>query len=206
MITFAEYSSLKTSQGIKVFRYNTVFQSDKGGGDVIGLVCMMNPGIAQPESCEIFCKLLTTEYKTKGLVVTKPDPTMKKAMNFIKKAYEINKVKLPERYTIYVENLFNLREKKSKDAKKLAISLKETSNLMFSSRELAETYQFVWLAWGNTNINNQKQNSLLKKFPDAIKVHKSNYKGELRETDYPVHPLYMNEDYFLEVALNRVKK
>lgn len=46
---------------------------------------------------------------------------------------------------------------------------------MFKARKLHDTYDFVWLAWGNTDIRQARQDELVKKFPCAIKVHKLNY-------------------------------
>lgn len=204
MNTLANYQSIRTSEGIKIFRYNTVFQSEKGSGSVIGLVYMMNPGDARPQSDELFKKLCTSEYKIKQPAITKPDNTMKKVMRLIEEAYESNNISLPEQYTIHVENLFNIREKKSSNAKRLAKNLQGIDHLMFSSRELEDSYQFVWLCWGNVHIQMERQKILRNKFPNAITVHKWNYRGEIRDVEYPVHPLYMNSDYFLEAAKGKI--
>ena len=62
MITLANYKSVETTDGIKIFRYDTVFQSERGPGNVIGLIYMMNPGDARTESDKLFQKLSTSEY------------------------------------------------------------------------------------------------------------------------------------------------
>lgn len=204
MITLANYKSVKTIDGIKIFRYNTVFESEKGAGNVIGLIYMMNPGDARPKSDELFQKLSTFEYETKGPVVTKADKTMDKVIRLIKEAYEENDIQLPEEYTFHVENLFNIREKKSDKAKKLAKNLSDINELMYKSRDLLDTYQFVWLAWGNIDIQADKQKQILRKYTNAIAVHKLNYRGELRSVEYPVHPLYVNSEYFLEAARGKI--
>jgi hypothetical protein len=191
MITLANYKSIKTTEGIKIFRYGTVFQSEKGPGNVIGLIYMMNPGDARPESDELFQKLSTSEYETREPAITKADRTMEKVIRLIKQAYEKNSIEIPEQYTFHVENLFNIREKKSDEAKRLAKSLDSINELMYKSRHLQDSDQFVWLAWGNVDIQRKKQKEVLNKYSNAIIVHKLNYKGELRAVEYPVHPLYM---------------
>jgi hypothetical protein len=75
---------------------------------------------------------------------------------------------------------------------------------MYKSRKLQDIYKFVFVAWGNIDIQINKQKLILDKYTNAIVVHKFNYKGELREVDYPVHPLYMNTEYFLEVARGKI--
>jgi hypothetical protein len=204
MITLANYKSIKTSEGIKIFRYDTVFQSEKGPGNVLGLIYMMNPGDARPESDELFKVLSTTEYETKKPVVTKADRTMDKVMRLIKQAYEENNIMLPEKYTFHVENLFNIREKNSDEAKRLVKKLSGVDTLMYRARDLQNTYQFVWIAWGNIDIQIKKQNQILSKYTNAITVHKLNYKGDLRNVVYPVHPLYMNSEYFLQAAKGKI--
>ena len=204
MITLANYKSVKTNEGIKIFRYDTVFQSEKGPGNVIGLIYMMNPGDARPESDKLFQKLSTFEYETKKPVITKADKTMDKVIRLIKQAYEENNIKLPEQYTFHVENLFNIREKKSDEAKRLAKNLSDIDELMYKSRNLQDTYQFVWLAWGHIDIQINKQEEVLNKYTNAITVHKLNYKGDLRDVEYPVHPLYMNSEYFLKATKGKI--
>ena len=103
---------------------------------------MMNPGDARPEADTLFQKLSTSEYETKEPVTTKADRTMDKVIRLIKKAYEENNIKLPEQYTFHVENLFNIREKKSDKARKLAKNLCDIDNLMYKSRCLQDTYEF----------------------------------------------------------------
>lgn len=80
VITLANYKSVKTTEGIKIFRYDTVFQSERGPGNVVGLIYMMNPGDARPESDKLFQKLSTSEYETKGPVISKADRTMDKVI------------------------------------------------------------------------------------------------------------------------------
>lgn len=204
MIILANYKSVKTTEGIKIFRYDTVFQSKKGPGNVIGLIYMMNPGDARPEADTLFQKLSTSEYETKEPVTTKADRTMDKVIRLIKKAYEENNIKLPEQYTFHVENLFNIREKKSDKARSLVKNLHNIDNLMYKSRCLQDTYEFVWIAWGHLDIQVNKQKQVLNKFTNAIIVHKLNYKGALRDVEYPVHPLYMNLEYFLDAAKGKI--
>lgn len=203
MIILANYKSIKTVSGIKTFRYDTEFQSDKGPGNVIGLIYMLNPGSARPESDELFEKLSTQEYETERPVITKSDNTMKKVMKLIKQAYAENNIKLPEQYTFHIENLFNIRSKSSDEAKKLAKKLSDTYGLMYKSRKLQDAYQFVWLAWGKTNIQASRQRKILNKYKNAIIVHKLNRNG-LKNVEYPVHPLYVNSEYFLEAAEGKI--
>lgn len=75
---------------------------------------------------------------------------------------------------------------------------------MYKSRDLQDAYQFVWLAWGNIDIQINKQKQILDKYNNAIIVHKLNYKGDLRDVEYPVHPLYMNSEYFLEAERGKI--
>ena len=205
MITLANYKSVETTDGIKIFRYDTVFQSERGPGNVIGLIYMMNPGDARTESDKLFQKLSTSEYETKEPVITKSDKTMNKVIRLIKKAYKENNIILPDKYTFHVENLFNIREKKSDEAKKLAKKLSDVDELMYKSRDLKDSYQFVWLAWGNINIQINKQKQILEKYSNAIVVRTFTCKGELRNVEYPIHPLYMNSEYFLEEAKGKIE-
>ncbi|PJI07212.1 MULTISPECIES: DUF1643 domain-containing protein [Clostridium] len=204
MVILANYKSIKTVSGIKIFRYDTEFRSDNGPGNVIGLIYMLNPGSARPESDELFEKLSTEEYETERPVVTKSDNTMKKVMKLIKQAYAENNIKLPEQYTFHIENLFNIRSKSSDEAKKLAKNLSDTCELMYKARKLQDEYQFVWLAWGKTNIQASRQREILNKYKNAIMVHKLNQKGILKNVEYPVHPLYVNSEYFLEAAEGKI--
>jgi hypothetical protein len=112
MITLANYKSVKTTEDIKIFRYDTVFQSERGPGDVIGLIYMMNPGEARPKSDKLFQKFSTSEYELKVPVITKADRTMNKVIRLIEEAYKESNIELPDKYTFHVENLFNIREKK----------------------------------------------------------------------------------------------
>jgi hypothetical protein len=159
--TYAKFVSKNTREGIKIFRHHTEFHSDNGPGDVIGLVVMMNPGDARPISDELFNNLKYSEFNTEGYVHTKPDITLSKVIRLIEVAYENNKVNMPENYTIHVENLFNIREKNSSLAKKLANRLCNIEDLMFKVRRLNHSYNFVFFAWGNVKINNVKQNELI---------------------------------------------
>lgn len=206
MQTFAHFASRKTSEGIKIFRYFTEFHSPNGPGDVIGLIVMMNPGEARPISDHIFTKLSNGKYETNGSVETKPDNTMGKVIRMINDAFSHNNLTLPMQFTIHVENLFNVREKDNEKAKKIARSLRNLDDLMFKPRELNDKYGFVFLAWGNVrNINQRRQQELYSKFPEAIKVHKLNHKGRLLDVEYPVHPLYMNTDFFLEASIGKIR-
>jgi len=65
-------------------------------------------------------------------------------------------------------------------------------------------YKFVWLAWGSNNIAEIKKDDLMEKYPGAITVHKLNYRNTTKVVQYPVHPLYMNEGFFLEAAAGRI--
>lgn len=44
MIVTANFTSIKTNQGINIFRYNTALHSDNGPGDIIRLIYMRIPG------------------------------------------------------------------------------------------------------------------------------------------------------------------
>jgi hypothetical protein len=204
MKTYAKFVSKNTKEGIKIFRHHTEFHSVNGPGEVIGLVVMMNPGDARPISDELFNNLKYSEFKTEGYIPTKPDKTMKKVIRLIEVAYETNKVNMPEKYTIHVENLFNIREKNSSAAKKLANRLCNVEDLMFKARTLNHSYNFVFFAWGNVNINNVKQNELMINFPNAIRVNTLNHKGKILDVNYPVHPLYMNTEYFIESSRDKI--
>ena len=206
MITLAQYTSKMTTQGLKVFRYNTIFQSLDGAGEVIGLVYMMNPGLARPASDELFNKLNSEEYASDGLVETKPDETMRKVIDLIKRAYKQEGVKLPKRYVFHVENLFNIREKNGNIAQKLAKQLLEAKDVMFLNRNLGTNYKFTWFAWGQVSVCKDKQKSLLRQFPNAIKVLKRNgIGGVVQYVDYPVHPGRMKHDYFFEAVKGKIK-
>jgi hypothetical protein len=127
-----------------------------------------------------------------------------KVNRLIEVAYENNRVNMPENYTIHVENLFNIREKNSSAAKKLANRLCNVQDLMFKARRLNHSYNFVFFAWGNVNINNVKQNELIRNFPNAIMVNTLNHKGNIINVKYPVHPLYMNTEYFIEASRDKI--
>ncbi len=43
--------------------------------------------------------------------------------------------------------IFLISEKKSSEAKRLAKNLSDIDALMYKSRDLQDTYQFVWLVW-----------------------------------------------------------
>lgn len=204
MEAFAKFVSRNTSEGLKIFRYHTEFRSVNGPGEPIGLVVMMNPGEARPLSEGIFKNLQQFEFETEDYVATKPDKTMSKVMRLIKSAYEYNRVNFPNSYTIHVENLFNVREKDSNKALRLAKNLRDADEIMYKSRVLNSYYNFVFFAWGNIEINYQKQKSLIDKYPDAIKVNKLNHKGTILEVNCPVHALYMNTGYFLEAANKKI--
>ncbi len=45
----------------------------------------------------------------------------------------------------------------------------------------------------------------MNKYTNAIMVYKLNYKGELREVEYPVHSLYMNSEYFLKPREEKIE-
>lgn len=204
MDTYAHFVSRKTNQGIKIFRYHTEFHSINGPGKAIGLVVMMNPGDARPRDESIFRLLQTSEYETQEPILTKPDNTMKKVTRMIEEAYEHNNVSLPERYSIHIENIFNIREKNNKKAKIYAKDLDHVNDLMFKSRDLIDDYQFVFFAWGKLNIGVNRQQELFNKYPQAIKVKRLNHKGNILNVTYPVHPLYMKTDYFLEASKGRI--
>lgn len=203
MITTAKYKSINTEMGIKIFRYDTCFTSQKGAGDVIGLVYMMNPGDARPRSDKLFNQLVNGEFTIDKAVITEPDSTMEKVIEYIKFAYEYNKKKLPDFFTIHVENLFNLREKDCNTAKKIARELNTCNNIMFKHRVLESKYSFVWLAWGKDDME-QPVATLFNKYPNAISVHKFNRNNKIYTVDYPVHPLYMSKKYFLEAAKGKI--
>ena len=188
-----------------IFRHDTALHSNGGAGEVIGLVYMMNPGSARPESDEIFKKLQDDEFSTPNPVVTLQDNTMKKVARFITLAYEKNKMTLPDKYTIHIENLFNLREANSDTAKIMVKQLTGTDSIMFRNRKIINDYKFVWLAWGKNNIQKIKQNDLIKRYPEAITVNKLNCSGTIKSVHYPVHPLYMNEGFFLQAAAGKIR-
>lgn len=165
---------------------------------------MVNPGLAKPRSNELFRMLSTSEYTTDSVVPVNSDPTMSIVINFIKKAYKKNNIKLPHRYTIYIENLFNIKEETSRIAKQLAIELTDEKHIMFQHKELNETYKFIWFAWGNTDIESNRQKLLISKFPNAIAVHKMNCRNNIIQISYPKHPIGMSKKYFKEAALGKV--
>ncbi|WP_160036923.1 hypothetical protein [Paenibacillus sp. An7] len=204
METYAHFVSKKTNQGIKVFRHHTEFHSKNGPGKAIGLVVMMNPGNARPIDDSIFNRLENSEYETKEPVLTVPDNTMKKVMRMIQEAYDDSGIILPHQYSIHIENIFNIREKDSDKAKRYARSISGIDHLMFKSRELFKNYDFVFFAWGKLDIAVERQKDLLTKYPKAIVVNKLNYRGALKDVSYPVHPLYMKTDYFLEAAKDKI--
>jgi len=205
METYAHFVSKQTDQGIKIFRHHTEFRSTRGAGKAIGLIVMMNPGNARPVDDLLFNKLENSEHETEEMVLTMPDNTMKKVMGMIRKAYKENGIEFPNQYSIHVENIFNIREKDSDKAKRYAKSMNGIDHLMFKGRELLNDYDFVFFAWGKLDIAIERQKDLLEKYPQAIVVNKLNYKGILMNVNYPVHPLYMNTEYFLEASKNKLK-
>lgn len=206
MNTYAHFISRKTPEGFQIFRHSTEFHADGGAGKVIGLVVMMNPGDARPEDEGIFESLQNSEYETREPVLTKQDNTMKKLIGLIQKAYKQDNETLPPKYTIHIENIFNLREKDSNHAKKYAKRMTDFQELMFKRRVYEEEYDFVFFAWGKLDILKHHQIEYRRNFPNAIVVNKKNIKGTIREVDYPVHPLYMNTDFFLEASKGNIKK
>jgi hypothetical protein len=205
MNVYASFKSVNTPAGLKIFRYNTEFQSISGPGQPIGLVVMLNPGDARPESNKIFKKLETGEFDTNGPVLTSPDKTLKKVKKLIESLYQSNGKDMPQQFTIHIENLFNIRERNSDTAKRLANNLQGHDGLMFKPRPLKNNYEFVFFAWGKTDINSEKQTDLRKKYPNAISVHKLNRNGKTIEVAYPIHPLYMNSEYFIEASKGKLK-
>jgi hypothetical protein len=204
MITLAEYSSITTAYGRCIFRYNTVFQGDKGAGKIIGLVYMMNPGKARPVSQALFEKLQTQDVSSTGLVKTINDRTMNRVVKLIEAAHAHNNLKLPKEFTILVENLFNIREEDSEKAMPLAGKLSELP-IMFPQRDLDLDFKFVWLAWGKVSVALEKQKSIIRKFPQAIMVLKKKHKGGIIHVNYPCHPLYVNTEFFLEASQRKIK-
>lgn len=205
MLAYAHFISKKINEEIKIFRHNTEFCSKSGPGEVIGLVVMMNPGDARPMDEHLFSRLKDSEYETNELTLTAQDNTMRKVMRLIKEAYYHNEIQLPEQYSIHVENLFNIREKNSNKAKSYARNINEANELMFKSRELLDTYNFVFFAWGKLDIGSERQKEIIKRYPQAIIVNKLNCKGTLMDVSYPVHPLYMRTEYFLEASKGKIK-
>ena len=199
MQVYAYFKSVKTaSHGIKTFRYNTEFRSIYGSGNPIGLIVMLNPGSAEPESAEITKKLKTEEFETNKPVLVNTDKTIERVMRLIYTLYENNNRELPKEFTIHIENLFNLKEKDNVTAKKLVKKISEHNDLMFLERQLEEKYDFVFFAWGNTKINIERQAFLNNKFNnEAICVKTTN-------VNYPVHPLYMNTEYFIKASKGKL--
>ena len=206
MNVYAFFKSVKiSSHGLKTFRYFTEIQSIHGKGKPIGLVVMLNPGSAKPSLDDIAEKLVEQEYETPDLVQVSPDNTMGKLKNLIQKLYENNLKSLPKKFTIHIENLFNIKEQDSDAAKRLAVDIKGYDNLMFKERQLENKYNFVFFAWGNSNLNIARQDSLKNKYSDkAIMVHKLKQKDRILEVNYPVHPLFMNSGYFLDASKNKI--
>lgn len=203
MITYANYASVITEQGLKIFRYDTTFVSENGPGDIIGLVYLMNPGEARPVSEELFYQLNHQETATQRPVETVPDKTMARVIKFIELAYKCNNMVLPKEFTVQVENLFNIREKNNEQAKKYARELIHHNEIMFRHRTLEDTYSFVWIAWGKDSMGQDIENLMIK-YPNAIVVNKENRNNQLRIVPYPKHPLYMNESYFLEACQGKI--
>ncbi|KOP67210.1 hypothetical protein AMS62_19610 [Bacillus sp. FJAT-18019] len=165
---------------------------------------MMNPGDARPINETLFRRLENSEYETNEPVLTVPDNTMKKVMRMIQEAYYQEGITFPDQYSIHIENIFNIREKNSKKAKRYARSISGMNHLMFKSRELLDNYNFVFLAWGKLTIGTERQRNILSKYPQAIVVNKLNYKGTLMDVSYPVHPLYMKTEYFLKASQGKI--
>ncbi|MCM3127003.1 hypothetical protein ACFQ3J_05670 [Paenibacillus provencensis] len=205
MQTYAHFVSKKIENEIKIFRHHTEFHSTNGPGEVIGLVVMMNPGDARPINETLYRRLENFEYETNEPVLTVPDNTMKKVMRMIEEAYYQDGITLPDKYSIHIENIFNIREKNSDKAKRYAKSINGMNHLMFKSRELLDNYNFVFIAWGKLDIGIERQRDILTKYPQAIVVNKLNYKGTLLDVSYPVHPLYMKTEYFLKASKGKIK-
>lgn len=204
MQTYAHFVSKKIDNEIRIFRHNTEFHSINGPGEVIGLVVMMNPGDARPINETLFKRLKNSEYETSEPVLTVPDNTMKKVMRMIQEAYDQEGISFPDQYSIHVENIFNIREKNSDKAKKYAKNISGINHLMFKSRELLDKYDFVFLAWGKLDIGTERQKNIQKKYPQAIVVNRLNHKGKLMDVSYPVHPLYMKTEYFIEASRGKI--
>lgn len=204
MSLYARFQSINTTEGLKIFRYDTIFHSENGSGNPIGLIYLLNPGSSLPISDCLSNKLHTSEFCTESLVEIKEDQTMRKIIYYIKSAYEYNKKSLPSCYSIHIENLFNLREPKSREAKILVSKLLNIENILFRSRKLNFNYKFVWLAWGKTDIRKDFQQKIFIQYPNAIKVHKLNYKNTVHQVEYPLHPLYTNKEYFLEATNGKI--
>ncbi|MNP75456.1 hypothetical protein D3C76_1725190 [compost metagenome] len=77
---------------------------------------------------------------------------------------------------------------------------------MFKTRDLVKDYEFVFFAWGKTSINQVKQDILRTNYPNAISIHKLNVKGTIMDVNYPVHPLYMNSEYFIDASQGKLSK
>ena len=205
MYVSANFTSRQINDDMKIFRHDTALHSSTTPGTVIGLVYMMNPGSARPESDEIFEKLQQAEFSTEKPVVTLQDNTMRKVARFVELAYEKNDISLPQQYTIHIENLFNLREANGDKAKSMVKKLTGIDELLFENRVIIDDCKFIWLAWGKNNIEKIKQADIMKKYPHAISVRKLNYREQTIDVQYPVHPLYMNKDFFLEAAMGKIK-
>ncbi|WP_160035282.1 hypothetical protein [Paenibacillus sp. An7] len=204
MQTYAHFVSKKIDNDIRIFRHHTEFHSANGPGEVIGLVVMMNPGEARPIDEMIFQQLENSEYETSEPVLTIPDNTMKKVMRMIQEAYYQEEITLPDQYSIHIENIFNIREKNSDKAKRHARNIRGINDLMFKSRELLDNYDFVFLAWGKLDVGIERQRDIPNKYPQAIVVNKLNHKGIIMDVSYPVHPLYMKTEYFLEASKGKI--
>jgi hypothetical protein len=202
----AYFKSVKSNDKIDIFRFNTELYSEQGPGKPIGLVYMMNPGKARPESDEIFNKLEIGEFETPDFVSVKTDNTMNTVMSFLQAAYSQEGIRLPERYTIHIENLFNVREHDSNKARKMIKASTLSKDIMYKKRNIdSKDYSFVWLAWGKLNIEKSYQDEMIKRFPKAIMVNKRNYKGKVLNVNYPIHPGRMNKGYFLEAAKGKIR-
>jgi hypothetical protein len=211
MKTIADYASIKLGPNLLTFRYNTRFISDNGPGDIIGLVYMMNPGDAKPKCVDLYNKLTTEEICLEN-EDTECDTTMKIVQNFIGLAFDTNGKTLPPKYTILVENLFNLRKINSKIAQRTAINYlkfdnkndieKKIAEIMFYHRHLDSNYNFVWFAWGKVRKSILKPDITI--YPNRIIVNTIKYKGKPKQINYPKHPIGMNVDFFVDASKGKI--
>jgi hypothetical protein len=206
MYVKANFASMLTTKGIKIFRYDTELNSQPDVGKIIALVYMLNPGSSRPISEKLFNDLSTTPMATTEPVLCIADNTMCRVKALVEEAYNSNALKLPVQYTIHIENLFNLREHDNQLAKRLYKQLPETNPFMHKQRELNFEYPLVWFALGNTKIRPDRQLELFQSYQDHLAVHQLNVNGIVIRTTYPVHPLFMNTQYFVEACNNKIKR
>lgn len=205
MICKADFISKKLNETLYQFRINTRLISEEGENPVIGLIYMYNPGSARPSEKNLKVKFNKEECILKNCVTT--DPTLNRITNLLDCLQKKQILLFPKKFTIHIENLFNICDSNQYDSYDSIRLLKKYNDLIYYSREFGKyDYKFVWIAWGKTDKFLKRREKIIQLFPDAIKVNKYNYRGRIINIDHPHHPLYLGENLFIDAVKTFFKK